>query len=40
VCASLARMLVGIQDRCGETYPDMRWEPKTAFTAVADHYRR
>jgi hypothetical protein len=28
------------EDRYGETYPDMRWEPKTAFTAVADHYRR
>ncbi|HEY4024330.1 MAG TPA: hypothetical protein VGM75_36980 [Pseudonocardiaceae bacterium] len=29
-----------LEDRYGETYPDMRWEPKTAFTAVADHYRR
>jgi hypothetical protein len=28
------------EDRYGETYPDMRWEPKTAFTAVADHYHR
>lgn len=24
----------------GETYPDMPWEPKAAFTAVAEHYRR
>ncbi|SNT43498.1 hypothetical protein SAMN05443665_102983 [Actinomadura meyerae] len=23
----------------GTTYPDMPWEPKAAFTAVADHYR-
>ena len=23
----------------GETYPDMAWEPKAAFTALADHYR-
>ncbi|HEX2132772.1 MAG TPA: hypothetical protein VHH15_14565 [Actinophytocola sp.] len=23
----------------GETYPDLPWEPKAAFTAVADHYR-
>jgi hypothetical protein len=23
----------------GTTYPDMLWEPKAAFTAVADHYR-
>ncbi|QKW38313.1 hypothetical protein HUT06_33465 [Actinomadura sp. NAK00032] len=23
----------------GTTYPDMPWEPKTAFTAVAAHYR-
>jgi hypothetical protein len=24
----------------GETYPDMAWEPKAAFTAVADYYRK
>jgi hypothetical protein len=29
-----------LEDRYGETYPDMRWEPKTAFTAVADHDHR
>ncbi|GAA4552386.1 hypothetical protein [Amycolatopsis samaneae] len=28
------------EDRYGRTYPDMRWEPKAAFAAVADHYRR
>ncbi|PZG23421.1 hypothetical protein C1I98_36255 [Spongiactinospora gelatinilytica] len=27
------------EDRHGVTYPDMPWEPKAAFTAVADHYR-
>jgi len=25
--------------RCGTTYPDMPWEPKAAFKAVADHYK-
>jgi hypothetical protein len=28
-----------LEDRHGETYPDMAWEPKAAFTAVAEHYR-
>jgi hypothetical protein len=28
-----------LEDRYGDTYPDMRWEPKAAFTAVADYYR-
>jgi hypothetical protein len=23
----------------GDTYPDMPWEPKAAFTALADSYR-
>jgi hypothetical protein len=27
------------EDRFGETYPDMAWEPKAAFTALAGHYR-
>jgi hypothetical protein len=27
------------EDRVGETYPDMSWEPKAAFAAVADSYR-
>jgi hypothetical protein len=27
------------EDRFGETYPDMRWEPKAAFAALADYYR-
>jgi hypothetical protein len=29
-----------LEDRRGDdTYPDMPWEPKAAFTALADHYR-
>jgi hypothetical protein len=28
-----------LEGRHGETYPDMTWEPKTAFTAVAECYR-
>jgi hypothetical protein len=28
-----------LEDRAGTTYPDLPWEPKAAFTAVADHYR-
>lgn len=28
-----------LENRYGETYPDMTWEPKAAFAAVADHYR-
>jgi hypothetical protein len=27
------------EDRYGQTYPDMRWEPKAAFTALAEIYR-
>jgi hypothetical protein len=27
-----------LQDRLGGTYPDMAWEPKPAFSALADHY--
>lgn len=27
------------EDRTGDTYPDMPWEPKAAFTALADYYR-
>ena len=27
------------EDRLGHTYPDMPWEPKAAFTALADYYR-
>lgn len=26
------------EDRHGDTYPDMAWEPKAAFTAIADYY--
>jgi hypothetical protein len=26
------------KDRFGDTYPDMHWEPKAAFKAVADCY--
>uniref|UniRef100_A0AAU2W106 Abortive infection protein n=1 Tax=Streptomyces sp. NBC_00008 TaxID=2903610 RepID=A0AAU2W106_9ACTN len=28
-----------LEDRNGDTYPDLPWEPKAAFAAVADHYR-
>ena len=28
-----------LEGRRGRTYPDMAWEPKAAFTALADHYR-
>ncbi len=27
-----------LEDRTGETYPDMPWEPKAAFTTLADYY--
>ncbi len=29
-----------LEGRRGDTYPDMTWEPKAAFTAVAEHYYR
>jgi hypothetical protein len=32
----IVKMLEG---RCGDTYPGMAWEPKAAFTAVAECYR-
>jgi hypothetical protein len=28
-----------LEGRRGDTYPDMTWEPKAAFTAVAECYR-
>ncbi|WP_433343165.1 hypothetical protein [Micromonospora sp. CA-111912] len=28
------------EDRLGDTYPDLPWEPKAAFAALADAYRR
>jgi hypothetical protein len=28
-----------LEGRHGDTYPDMPWEPKAAFTALADYYR-
>lgn len=28
------------EDRLGVTFPGLPWEPKAAFAAVADHYRR
>jgi len=32
--------VVKVLEGClGETYPDMPWEPKAAFTALADCYR-
>jgi hypothetical protein len=27
------------EDRLGHVYPDMAWEPKTAFTTLGDYYR-
>lgn len=27
-----------LENRYGDTYPDMRWEPKAAFAALADSY--
>jgi hypothetical protein len=33
---SIVKMLEG---RYGDTYPDMMWEPKAAFYAVAEHHR-
>jgi hypothetical protein len=30
--------IVKVLDRTGATYPDLRWEPKVAFNALADHY--
>lgn len=42
--ADLDRASLGIvkllERRRGETYPDMEWEPKAAFTVVAQRYRR
>jgi hypothetical protein len=32
----IVKMLEG---RRGETYPDLPWEPKAAFTALANFYR-
>jgi hypothetical protein len=32
----IVKMLEG---RRGDTYPDMAWQPKAAFTAVAECYR-
>jgi hypothetical protein len=29
-----------LEGRLGETYPDLAWEPKAAFAALADYYRR
>ena len=37
--AVLARFITGEVGRHGETYPDMAWEPKGSFKAVADYYR-
>jgi hypothetical protein len=27
-----------LEDRNGDTYPDVPWEPKAAFTTLADYY--
>ena len=29
-----------LEDRFGSAYPDMHWEPKVAFAALADYYGR
>jgi hypothetical protein len=29
-----------LENRHGDTYPDMPWEPKAAFTALAEYYQR
>jgi len=29
-----------LEDRHGDTYPDLPWEPKAAFTALAEYYQR
>lgn len=29
-----------LENHSGQTYPDMQWEPKAAFTAVAEYYRQ
>ena len=28
-----------LEDRSGHAYPGMAWEPKAAFTTLADSYR-
>jgi hypothetical protein len=28
-----------LEEGRGRTYPEMAWEPKAAFTALADRYR-
>jgi hypothetical protein len=32
-------MVKVLEDRLGHTYPDMAWEPKAAFTTLADYNR-
>ena len=34
----LAKLIGGEVGRHGDTYPDMPWEPKESFKAVADYY--
>jgi hypothetical protein len=29
-----------LEGRCGDLYPEMPWEPKAAFDALADYYGR
>jgi hypothetical protein len=31
-------MVKVVEERPGHAYPDMPWEPKAAFTALADYY--
>jgi len=35
VSAGVVKVLEG---RCGQRYPDMPWQPKAAFTALAEIY--
>jgi hypothetical protein len=40
-CASgwLTDVIKVFDDRHGDTYPGTPWEPKAAFTTLAQHYR-
>lgn len=33
------RVLKVLGNRHGDTYPDLPWEPKAAFTALGEYYR-
>jgi hypothetical protein len=38
ICYDAGFMYAGGTSRHGEAYPDMAWEPKGAFAALADYY--